>query len=580
MSGLRGWRAGVALAAGLAAILATGALVLALILQVLRHRDIVPFWDMVNVEHFLVHLQRFPTLAEAFSYYDNGHRPVFPLYVFAADHFWFSAGGLLPVALSLLSILGVAGISAWRLGRAIEPRPLQLGFALLVFWVLFWPMHYHNLVWTKQFHACFSLLCLAGVFAIAGDIDGAIGSRPPSQERGRLAAMLALIFIGAFSFGWGLLGDAALGAFVLLRRWPLPRALPVLAMLAATGAVYFFTGRRFSAGVPVENLVPMAGEAALYVLSFLGSPVRWLIDHRAVPDSMATTVSMVAGGVAAICSIAVLLRRAPAREAAAGRMRDASGLAWLLVAFGILSALATLKARITLQAMAANNPRYLYAPALLWLALLFHLALSPRRWVRSWLFSAAALVFVAAVIAGLPGIFDDMAGTDFERRWGAVAAVMKEDGARMPPRLNGVPLLVDEVFADYAANGSSVYRQTWPGWLGAQASDVLPAETAACWGGIASQLPVPGSRDVAFAGALWFPGESRTLGWIAAVGRNGRIIGLATTGNVTHWARPASGLIAPARSGFEGYLHGTIDDVAALYLWLGRDRWCRVQSDW
>ena len=137
-----GWHWSGRFAAGVA--IACGATYLAIVIaQYLYQRDRAPYWDMVTVEYVLGKWQRFPTLHQAFTFRDNEHRPAFPMYVFAIDHFWFASRGLLLILLSMLSIAAACGMCLWRLLPAIRQPASRLAYFLIFPIVMFWPAQHH-----------------------------------------------------------------------------------------------------------------------------------------------------------------------------------------------------------------------------------------------------------------------------------------------------------------------------------------------------------------------------------------------------------------------------------------------------
>jgi hypothetical protein len=320
-----------------AALLGSAAYLALVIAQYLHERDLAPAWDMVAVESFLSLLHRFPTLGEAFGFRDNEHRPVFPLYIFAIDHFYFASRALLPVLLSFLSIAGACGACLWRLVPAIRQPASRLAYALIFPIVMFWPAQYLNFVWPKQFHACFSLLCVCTTFALAAGIDARLEEQPRRAETGPLLAMAALIFVGTFSFGWGLLACPVIAGFVLWQRWPLRHALPVLVASIATLALSACLSQSLNPGAGFGAGIP---QSASYLLRFLGSPVSSLLDPHATGNEPAKIAAEILAAGGLLVSAALFFRRRRVRGERDGATLAALNLADLLLAFSIVVALA------------------------------------------------------------------------------------------------------------------------------------------------------------------------------------------------------------------------------------------------
>ena len=119
----------IAIAAGVAALAYAGLC----LLRIFQYRYTVPVWDMLSVEWFLDtrFLPRLDVLT-AFDFHDNEHRPVFPLYIFAVDHLFFSSRGLFLTLCSLLAVAGLAVVCLHRLVPATGDPLRRYGYALLL----------------------------------------------------------------------------------------------------------------------------------------------------------------------------------------------------------------------------------------------------------------------------------------------------------------------------------------------------------------------------------------------------------------------------------------------------------------
>ena len=568
-----GWHWSGRLAAGVA--IAGGAAYLWIVIaQYLYQRDRAPYWDMVTVEYVLGKWQRFPTLHQAFTFRDNEHRPAFPMYVFAIDHFWFASRGLLLILLSMLSIAAACGMCLWRLLPAIRQPASRLAYFLIFPVVMFWPAQHHNFIWPKQFHACFSIFCICTMFALVAGFDP---RRPAwrSRELLTLAAILILIFVGAFSFGWGLLAAFVMALFVLWRRWPISRALPVLVTVAATAILYASVSKSLNTGGSYRELGVNMLSALLYLLRFMGAPVSDLVDPDAGPAAMILAQVFAAAGMAGAALLVLRRRRDTTSDP---RLAAAMNLADLLLVFTMVCGVLTMKARYLHFSTDATSSRYLFIPALFWLALVFRLAawrapVPKLNWIAPILIAAIG----AGLAVGTPTYFAIMAERAFNHRLGAVAAVLGEN-VGVPPRLSTNQSIIQAVFADYAAHGTSVYADPWPHWLGAKAADVVPPDAPACTGAISRGGAVSGSTDRTDSridGRIIRPDGSGANSWLAFVNADGSVIGLGTSGSSRLGYPPSAGEFAPW-TGFAGYLRGQQSDVAAIYASFGASDWCRL----
>ena len=556
---------------GGAAIAASAAYLVMVIARYLHERDVAPSGDMLAVELFLNKLHRMPTLYEAFNFQDSEHRPVFPLYVFAVDHFYFASHALLPVLLSILSIAGACAVCLWRFLPAIGESAHKLAYLLIFPLVMFWPAHFPNLVWTKQLHACLSVFCTCTMFALAAGIDSQAGGRPPRREVLSIVAIVILIFVGAFSFGWGLLASFVIAGYVLWRRWPINRAAPVLAAVALTAALYASVSNSLHPGASLEDLGGAILPAASYILRFIGSAVAWLADPGYTKSQAATIVgeALAAGGL--VVAAVLLIRRIRETAEQGSKTSAAFRLADLLLMFTLVCAVATMKTRLFPFPEDAMSSRYLFIPALFWLALLFRLAAWPApgrrlRWLAPGLMAALGM----GLVLGTDTYFTMMADRSFDHRLRAVAAVMKENVP--PPTFAPPPGVVSQIYADYAMNGTSVYADAWPHWLGMKADNLAPADSPACQGSIGDSSAVNGSSDSRIDGRLTRQDGSSARAWLAFANREATVIGLGTSGA---GRKGEAGKWLPS-AGFAGYVRGQKADVASVYAWFGGGNWCRL----
>jgi hypothetical protein len=579
------------------AIVATLLYLTIVMMHYFAERDVAPYNDMIAAEHFVkaVFLPHW-SFFTAFTFDDNQHRPVFPLYVVAIDHVFFASHGVFPLVLSWLSIGGVCLISLRRLAPAIGDPATRFGFLLVLPCFMFWPGHYTNLVWAKQFHACLSLLCICATYSLAAGLDTRSGTEMVRGDRVRLALLPPLIFVGTFSFAWGLIAGLALAAFVVWRRWPLLRAAPILLTVALSGGIYAVVWHTFHRVSP-DLFHSSPANAVEYLLLFVGAPFWWLAGAGMTEDAMARTIAEIFGAIGlflALLSLGRHWRRPAAPSPANGEARS---YAELLILFGLGCAAMTMIARVSLGPAEALVSRYLYAPGVFWLALLFSFSGLPWLSARRWRLPLVAVIGLAfAIIATTPTYFSVMADRAASRRLGTVAAVMGEDGIGLPPKLRRSNEFMHDIFADYAARGASVYADGWPGWLGQAAVAIIPPGMRTCKGALDISQPVPDSRDQRVDGWIWDPVLGDARGWLALAGRDGRIIGLATSGfpgpdadqnatglpadladflrNDRHLEFPRSGAVQ--RTGFVGYLRGDAKDVAEIYGWFGGSEWCRL----
>lgn len=600
-----GWRGRLVAGSAIAATLLYLAIV---VMRYLAERDVAPFWDLISVEQFLDR-KFLPDMNffTAFTFLDNQHRPVFPLYVFAIDHIFFASHGPFPLLLSWTSIAGVCLISLHRLTPAIEDRATRLGFLLLFPSVMFWPANYDNLVWAKQLHACLALLCSCAAFSLAAGLNARMAASMTRGDAFRLWLIPPLVFVGAFSFAWGLIAACVLAGFVLWHRWPLRRAAPVLVGVAVTLGVYSFTWQGMPHGPYPPGLGNRLTGALEYLLINIGEPFWWLSNGAITSHRIILFLAGCFGAIGIVLTLWSLGRRWH-KEASQPRNRAADSYAQLLVLFGLSCALTTMSGRFQGGLLQATTSRYLFVPCLFWLALPFVVPNLSRIHPAARRLPLALIVGTAvAVAATAPACFSYIADRAATIRLGAIAAVMGESGVGAPPRLHPKADAVVRVFNDYAAHGTAVYAEAWPRWLGQPTALVVPPDVTACRGALDISQPVPESSDTRLDGWIWDPFQADAQAWLALAGREGHIIGLATNGFPGpalspggHGADPLpdelakylrndrpQGFFRPdiaaatrpsfmLRAGFVGYLRGDPTNLTDIYGWFGGNDWCRL----
>lgn len=577
--------------------------------QCLIDRDVAPFWDMMGVEHFLNHwfLAHYSPLT-ALAFYDNQHKPVFPLYLSAIDHVFFASRGIFLLICSWAALAGVCAISLHRLLPAIEKPAVRLGYLLLFPCVIFWPAGYDNLVWPKQLHVCLQLLCACAAFSLLTSLDCRQALRP-WQFLWRHVLLLLLVIVATFSFGWGLVASFVVGGFALL-RWPFRRSIPLLLTVAACATVYVYalvwrTPAALVTHYPSDPAVIARG-VVHYLLALFGAPLWWLMEAPFRPPGTALLITEAAG----ICGLALALwalwrmrwRIRTADANASEPVAAARTYAQIMLLFTFAAIVVTMSGRFLHGPAQAVTSRYLILPSLFWLVLPFQDYGVKIRIPRTCIMAAIAV----AIALTTPANFSFMADRAALIRLGAIAAVMGEADVPIPPRLYPDAETPAAVFKVYAAKGTSVYADPWPHWLGMPANAIAPGDTSECEGAVDLSQPVAQSSDERVDGWLFNPSADRRA-WIALAGRDGRVIGLATTGfpgpapdqsgqvakelpadiafylrrdHIQRFLRP-DGLArerpgTSARTGFVGYLQGRADDVVAIYAWFGGSDWCRA----
>ncbi len=548
------------------------------LLKVIEFRDVVPRWDMIGVEWFIdVRFLHDPSLFTAFAFHDNEHRPVFPLYIFLADHVFFGSHELSLVICSLVTVAGIAFITARRIGGAIQDPARRLAFWLLVPCVLLWPGQIENLVFPKQLHEllCIVLTCL--VFDLAVQLDGRVGMGSSRSNLLRASAIAVLNFVAAFSFGWGVLATILVALFAVIRRWELVPAGLVVLGAVVTICTYVLVWATPSEQQGVFELARLLLRLVAYASIFVGAPIGASLASLGESSHFQCGVAGVLGlaGLAlAACSMGPLIgpRELP-KESAAGR-----NYARLMVAFVAMCAAVTAVGRVRFGlSQAVESQRYFILPCLFWLSLPVLLPALPviGRWTR-WLGWPAMLAGFGGILATTPHFIDWMADRMLWTRIGAIAAVMGEDHIPAPPRLYPTPLQLHIVFDDYAHRGVSVYADRWPHWLGQRIEDLAPRATD-CQGYVDRILPIPGSANREIIGWIFDVARREAPPWVALVDSQRRVSGLATFGMQRDDVALAMKSRAARRAGFDGFMLDQGPAIWWIYGWFADNSWCRVR---
>jgi hypothetical protein len=336
---------------------------------------------------------------------ENGHRPILPALLRAAELYWLDADHRLQWIAGLGLALGSVVAAWWIVLRDRDVHPVSRAAAMVatglaVFWLGNARMLLHPLEAVQTYLVVLALVIGA---ALAAEV-----ARHPGASSRALAGCVACAFIATFAFGTGVVAFPALAVALLAARAPL-RSMGVLAAgLTATLALYFAlpAGAQVARVValdPWRNLQAAAQWLAAPVATLAagpqharGAPVP-LVPRLAGWDEWPSAATFI--GLAAIASL-VVATFAVWRE---GRPTRTQVLGITLSGFALGAALLV---GLTRLAYFEAHPgqlfasRYLPWGCLMWAGLAL-IALGRRRAARLPSLRPAMVVVLAATVAGL-----------------------------------------------------------------------------------------------------------------------------------------------------------------------------------
>ncbi|MGE0566055.1 MAG: hypothetical protein AB7G15_02050 [Alphaproteobacteria bacterium] len=333
--------------------------------RMLKYRLPYPYWDSVAVDLFVG--ERFLPgwgLQTALQFTVNEHRPIFPLYIYAADHSWFASDGAAIIALNALLLLFVALlIAAWMRGSG--PLTIQRVVLMAAAPVaVFWPAQAQNLNWLMQVNFILSTAALLAAIPLLLLAERVATIRPGAAIGWTVAAAICL-FVSSFSLAFGILGWPILLAYLLCRRAPWRVIVPFAAAGAGTILLYASTWSPIAhhADPFAALLQPVA--VGRYMFAMLGAPLHYLLDYPFFHPP--AWLRQLFGGIVFVSIVAASLRvffeRASRRTPATVGERGLVIMALLAAACAFITALG----RHNFGADQALSSRYVLFGVLAWL---------------------------------------------------------------------------------------------------------------------------------------------------------------------------------------------------------------------
>ena len=514
----------------------------------LRYFQPAPFTDMVDLEWFFSNwsLAR-DGLAPLVTYPDNEHRAFLPVLLQAFDHKALGSTGLFLIGVHIMcfAVLAAGFARHAALGFSADPR-IAHGAAGAMVLVMLWSAHWNNIIRTKQTHTCLALLFVTVAFWLSARFDArraANGTVLRKDDWALLAGIGAAVWAAVWSFTAGLAAGPVLLAFAFLRNWG----------WAARGFLVVVSGAALAAWIRASTAGASGGGAegaAAGLVTHLHYGVNLLsgLFHYALAGD--EIVAPVVGGLFFILAL-ILVRfglgeNARTRAGLAPEGGRAASFFTLFAMWALVCAFAIAASRAEFGAGQAFVSRYLpfgvvFAASTVMLAAIFRRLLPP--WTRRAVFGAAAFYLIAVALVTPRGW---LVAAEHNRHiaLGGLAAALEIDDAQyaLYPNFAGGRLL--EVMDDYRARKASLFRRDWGGWLGAPAGAAAPGGACAGVSGAAALAPLGGG---AYRVAARVDGAAPL--WVAVIGGDGRVAGLARRGERFRTA-PAPEMDAAAYAGF------------------------------
>ena len=336
---------------------------------------------------------------------ENGHRPVLPALLRAAELYWLDADHRLQWIAGLgLALCSVAG-AWWIVLRDRDVHPVSRAAAMLatglaVFWLGNARMLLHPVEAVQTYLVVLALVIGA---ALAAEV-----ARRPGASLPALAGCVACAFVATFAFGTGVVAFPALAVTLLAARAPLRSLAMLAAGLGLTLAIYF----ALPAGAQVAPVVALDPWHNLQIAAqWLASPVAALSagpQHaRGAPvpfvprvvgwDQMPSVATLIGLGAMAALVVATFLAWRGGRATRTQLLGVALG--WFALGAALLVGLARLR-YFEAHPGQLFASRYLPWACLLWAGLAL-VALGAPRAMRLASLRPAVAVVLAVAVAGL-----------------------------------------------------------------------------------------------------------------------------------------------------------------------------------
>ena len=487
----------------------------------IKYGDYFPHGDTLSVDVFYYYFfdpDYFPL--SLFSFYDNEHRPVFPLLIYFADLALFGSVGPLSQIGILVCNLAL-GLFPALITPASKGLAVRLAVAAVGLLVMFWAGHWENLQWPKQLHMYIALVSgLSAAWLLMNQIY---------PRRRRIIAAGILLFISCFSFAYGFfIAGALLTATLLRRQWRAAATISGVLGVGVVGYALLFAGSyQFNGTVrQALDIKPVL----VFMLSVLGGPLATVLEETMTaigwvapfwPGRVEAAPFFGALGLAGYGFVALSLRRSASWN-------------WFIAVIGltaIATALSIAASRVDYGlGIAVNTSRYYVITGLFWAGLSSRVLWSVPAWGHS-LAAAGRVVIVAGVAAVIllstPGYLTIMRQGFAGNILGGAAglsglSVVVSNGFWLPEVL---PALYDT----YRAKQASVYRWPWARALGQPMSGIEGTTMQGdCPGAVVQVAPIANtSNGYRLEGTL--PPGDNGWNWLLVTDNTGIVTGFGVT---------------------------------------------------
>gem|GEM_PF-5685368 len=519
-----------------------------------------PYWDMVSVQahYFQCQEQGQPLRFLTTFFKDNEHLNLFPMTLYYLDNVLFQARGVFLIACTLVMNALLAVVLALAAARCARGDPWTLAASASLFAaLLFWLIHWENLIWPKQVHMYVSLLCFIGAALLTIHTDSELHEKVAPKEWLSLALTVALLTISTFSFGYGLVAWCACLCLVFFRRWPASFALFLSAAFLATVLVYLLHYDYKTLGYhqnPFQALLKLK-DLTLYVVTFLLAPVYALLKIVFV-ESIAEALS----GILCVAMLgksgAILYRHLARTSSRSGKIEL---FVCLLLLFTVGTAVLIGLSRLNFGRHQAMGSRYAIVPVLFWIGLcLYHLRArkGPPEDLRVPVIVGGIFV-LCLMMASQRNYAQELENIREHLLRGEMALLNGSRDEEALKRLYPHTAILAAV-GDRLRNRNWSYFSREPSqWLGKPVAEVFgPVKEGICQGWIEEMEPAGESGDTIFVqGWAWSTEARRPFEWVVLADEDGRIQGLARSGVSRRDVRKTFPYM-DIRTGWEGYVKG------------------------
>ncbi len=419
-----------------------------------------------------------------------------------------------------------------------------------------------NLLWT--FQVPFVLLYLAAALGLYWTMRACEAAKAQRPWAGWLAAAIVALTVAVYCMANGLGAVALALVLAVLLRGPrlLIAALGVL--FVALTAAYFHGYESPPSSSGPRFAIEHSGLLANYLFAFIGNLLRNVPTRDTDAIRLGMFGFVLCGGVA----WRILVRRDldPARLVLTGMML-----------FVLASALASGVGRLADNGLIqAYAPRYVTPTAVFWACQALYWSSAARSgpvWLR--LFPAAGAGLLLWLLVQGQALSRPDAANLLARITREADAVLV--GVRDPKAELSTTPLTQNLSRDLGLlrrNGKSIFAEPRARWMGQPLAAVARAD-GQCLGAIDKAEPLADDpRGLRLEGWSWDVRHDRQVERLIVVGADGRVVGLASGGEIRPDVIAAVPQVDHIANGWFGYARGRPGDVLAVYGLTARGQVC------